>query len=313
MIASFQRISLLVALLLIAGCTNSKLIVSPLYNRLDNTLRSQFTELASFDDAQQDTADRLIGTFHVWHRQSELPAYAELMDAVQMAIRQPESVTQDTLSDWFSDAEALGNRIRSCHPINFAAPLIRTMSDKQVADMQDSILEERAEDRQEYAERPPAERRERRLDRFDTWASRIGVNLNAEQTAMLRAALERQISMRQEYFRSSDVWINSLFRLLGERNAADFDSRFADQLQGLGQWLQRDYPDKWEKNRALWRGVMRELVNSLTPQQSRSAADWIAGMAGTLRSVAADEPSFQVSGREEDGCQVGDGPVAEGV
>lgn len=306
----------LAAALLTTSCTNSKLIISPLYNRLDNTLRSQFTDLGEFDDAQLARADILIGNFHVWHRQNELPAYAGLLDEVRTTAGRsgmPDAVDAATIRRWFGEVETLANRVRRCHPINFSADLIGSMSDDQISAMYRSILKERAEDRAEHGDRSAEERRERRAGRFIKWAGRIGVTLNESQKALLEDTLARQVSLREQYSAASDVWLQGLFALFDERRDDDFEPRLQQHLQGLGQWLQQDYPDQWQKNRALWSDFALEFLNSLTPAQRRAADRWMSKMANTLRAVAADEPSFKATGKAAEGCQSGDERVTEGV
>ena len=306
----------IVSVLLVAGCTNSKFIISPLYNRLDNTLRSQFTDLAEFDEEQLAAADVLIGTFHVWHRQNELTAYAALLDEVRTTIGRSgpsDGVTAKTIQAWFADAQALGDQVRQCHPINFSAELIASMSDSQISDMHRSILAERAEDRAEYGKRSAKERLERRAERFAKWAGRIGVTLNEQQKRLVNTMLEQQISMRKQYGASSDVWLQTLFNLFDERRDSDFKPRLRQHMQGFGTWLQQDYPEQWQRNREVWRSFALQFVESLTSAQRRAADDWMRKMADTLRAIAADKPSFQVSNRPADGCGTEEPAPEEGV
>ena len=70
-----KMLTTITLILLIQSCTNSKLIISPLYNRLDDRMRSKFNEIGDFNDEQTEAFAQRVGTFHVWHRQSEYRMY----------------------------------------------------------------------------------------------------------------------------------------------------------------------------------------------------------------------------------------------
>ena len=71
---------------LLSSCTNSKLLISPIYNRLDDQMRGEFHKLAKWTDDQEAHFESRVGTYHVWHRQNELPKYANLLKKIQASI-----------------------------------------------------------------------------------------------------------------------------------------------------------------------------------------------------------------------------------
>jgi hypothetical protein len=103
-------------LLLVQGCTNSKFVIGPPYNRLDDKMRDEFNKFGAFNKQQIASSEARLGTFHVWHRQSELPHYAELLRAIAGSIGDADR-GDDELQRWFDTAELHSRSVRECHPI----------------------------------------------------------------------------------------------------------------------------------------------------------------------------------------------------
>ena len=298
-------LALALAALALGACTNSKLIVGPLYNRLDDRVRAQFEELGDFDERQTALFDAAVGTAHVWHRRSELPAYARLLGEIAASVAEPGRTTVDDVTRWARTIEAHAIAARECHPVNFSTGIMRTLTDAQVDGIERHLAEERAEYRERHASRTPEERVARRLRNLRKWAGRIGLDFTAEQNALLRGTLAGQTSLRREYRALSDRWNEELFRLARDRTAPDFDARMRAHLADFWTLLEREHPEPWRRNRELWRDAAYRFVASMTPEQREVTSAWLAKMGETLAAVARDEPSFDVGDDPSVGCLVG--------
>lgn len=305
----------LVLSLALGACTNSKLVVGPLYNRLDDRMREAFEELGDFDERQKALFEAAVGTAHVWHRQSELPAYARLLGDIAASIAEPGATSRDDVTRWARTIEAHSVAARECHPVNFSFELMKSLTDEEIDFIEQHFARERKENRERYFSRTPEERVERRLKNMRKWAGRIGVELTAGQGAMLRSALGRQISLRREYYLLSDRWNATLFRIAREQEAPDYDERMAAHLGELWTLLEKAHPEEWQANRELWRDTALRFVESMTPEQRRAASGWIGGLGDTLDTISRYEPSFEVGDDPSVGCLVetaaGDTAVGE--
>ena len=143
----FARLLFQLALLtLLASCTNSKLLVGPLYNKLDDKIRSEFKKLGDFNDEQTVAFEQAVGTFHVWHRQSELPQYAALLQEIASSITVPERTTEADVERWIQTAEGFTRNARECYPVNFMTGTIRTLTDEQIDDHPETFHERAAQE-----------------------------------------------------------------------------------------------------------------------------------------------------------------------
>ena len=307
------RTLLLASTLALGACTNSKLVIGPLYNRLDDRMRDEFEKLGEFDERQTELFEAALGTGHVWHRQSELPRYARILDDIASSIARPGATRPADVTRWAREIEARSVAARECHPVNFSLPLMKSLSDEQVDFIERRFASERKENRERYLERTVEERREYRQKNIEKWAARIGLDFTAEQRAMLRTALTRQVSLREQYWALSDAWKEKLFRLAREQDAPDYDSRMSAHLGQLWTLLESAHPDEWQRNRELWRDFAIRFVTSMTPEQRQAGSAWLAKMAETLESISRDEPSFVPGDDPATGCLVGTAPPGKSL
>jgi len=293
------------ALLLVAilvGCTNSKLIIGPFYNRLDDQMRKEFVQLADWNREQLADFEQSIGTFHVWHRQNELPQYAQMLTAVAESIRTPGSTSAEDIANWSANAEGFTKAFRQCHPINFLFPLMKSMTDAQIDGVREQWEERRKNNRERYFNRTADERLERRGKNVIKWAGRIGITMTERQVAELRSTMAKQISLRQQYYKLSDAWNDEFYAIAKSQEAPDYDTRMRTHLGKLWQLLESEHPEQWQQNRDLWRDYALRFVNSLTNNQRISASAWLSKMGRTLKLIAADKPSFTIGDNPNVGC-----------
>ncbi|MFK8082567.1 MAG: DUF6279 family lipoprotein [Granulosicoccus sp.] len=291
---------------MVSACTNSKLIIAPLYNRLDDRMRDQFNELADFSDEQTAAFEASLGTFHVWHRQSELPQYAAFIKTLAASVK-TQNTTADDIQQWMDTVELHSRKARDCHPVNFSIDLMKSLTEEQLASIEQNYNEERQEDIERYESRTAEERVERRLRNISKWAGRIDVDLTPTQRAMLLSAFKQQISLRKEYFSLSEKWYRELFELVRANDNPDFDEDMRAHLAAQWRQLESEYPEQWQANSELWKNTGLRFVQSLTTEQRTTINQWLTRFSATLDAIAKDKPSFQVVNDPSVGCLVNPG------
>lgn len=289
--------------LLLQGCTNSKLVIGPLYNRLDDRIRNQFDKLGDFTDQQTAAFEATLGTFHVWHRQSELPQYAELLKTVAGSIAEGDT-NQDDVQRWFATAENHSLLVRQCHPINYLFELMKSLSDDELNLIEKRFKREQLKNRVKYANTTSQERVERRLRNMTKWAGRIGLEFTPTQRAMLLGTLKNQTSMRKEYYALSREWNRRFFSLARAQSNPDYARDMGKHLDELWHLLERAYPSQWQANRDLWKETSLRFAQSMTDEQRDTTSRWLDKMGSTLAQIARDEPSFKVVNDPALGCLV---------
>ncbi|ASJ75393.1 DUF6279 family lipoprotein [Granulosicoccus antarcticus] len=297
-------ISALALLLMLASCTNSKLLVTPFYNKLDDKILAEFNKLADFNKAQSAVFEQAVGTFHVWHRQSELPQYAQLLQDIARTITEPEATTDKAVTQWVNTAETLSRSVRECYPINFMAGTAKTLTDKQINSIESYIQNEQREDRQRHESLSAEERMDRRVKNADKWADRIDLKLTQQQRDALRDSFSRQISLRKQYLDLLETWNQQLFAIARNQQDKNYEAKIQAHIAKRWTLLETNHADESRSNRQLFRETVQEFVHSLDAQQRRSVSRWVGKMGSTLQAVSQDKPSFRPGKDASVGCLV---------
>ncbi len=287
----------LFALTVLVSCGNSKFILGPLYNRLDDQMRKEFNKLGDFDASQKREFEQRLQTFHLWHRRMELPRYADLLDEISVAIASKRPKTLSEIKNWTAESEDFSVSVRSCHPVNFSYDLMRTLSDDQVNFIERRFAREQRKNQERYKKRTPEERQDRRYNFVIKWTGRIGLNFTANQKVLLREKLEEQISLRKEYWGLSNAWNREFFAIAREQNSPQYAQRMEMQLGKLWTLLERNKNEEWQFNRDLWAGFLVEFANTMNNNQRRWAETWLPKLARTLRDMSDDSVKFEADGK----------------
>lgn len=297
---------LLPLLALLSACTNSKLIIGPLYNQLDNQMRKEFNKLGDFNDTQTQAFETAVGTFHVWHRQSEMPQYAALIKEIVASVSTAGRSQAADVKTWMENAELFSRSARECHPVNFSFDLMKSLTDKQITFIEERFKRERTKNREKYNARTPEQRIERRLNRMGKWAGRIDLEISANQRSLLRQTLVQQTSLRKEYYQLSDEWNLQLFKLARNQESDNYDAEMSAHLAKLWSLLETEHPEQWRKNRELWQETAFKFMQSLSADQRSSVTQWLSKMGDTILAISNDTPSFKVTNDTSVGCLVDD-------
>lgn len=293
------------SVILVASCTNSKLVISPIYNRLDDQMRGEFHKLAKWTGDQESHFELRVGTYHVWHRQNELPKYANLLKTVQASIKERGVTSRADVKGWINDVEKYSANARVCHPVNFSYDLMRTLSDKQVNFIERRFASERKKNFSKYSKQTPEQRRKERVDNVVTWAGRIGFEFTKTQERMLDDTLAEQISLRRQYYGLVDIWAKELFTIARNQEASNYEQQMHTQVNKLWTMMETGYEQEWQSNRELWQNFGYEFVQTLNYDQRKHASRWLKKMGKTIASISNDKPSFKSQNNPKHGCLPG--------
>lgn len=293
---------LMLSVVTLAGCTNSKLIISPLYNRLDNQIRSEFNKLADFNDEQNAAFEAAVGTFHVWHRQSEMPQYAALLQEISESIAEPDKTQPQDVKRWAATIETFSRSLRECHPVNYLSDITKSLTDEQISFIERRFKNERRMNRERYESRTLIERQDFRFKKWEKWAGRIGLEFTDSQREALRTSLSQQISLRRHYYRLSDQWNRELFILVRDQDAENYAVTMRAHFGKLWSMLESEYPKLWRQNRQLWQDTSYRLIHSMTSTQRKSTSQWLSKMSKTVQAISKIEPSFSIGSDPAIGC-----------
>ena len=275
----------LVALLAAAlgGCG-----IGLVYPRLD-TLGTWYVEgLVSLDDTQSTELERMLEARLDWHRDSELVRYATFLrgmsDSVQRrtdagtwreAARQAEVFWRDLGAGLAPVAVALGP----------------TLTDEQVDELLRSLAEQDDEEWEEYADRTPEQRIERRQKSWRRGIERYTGRLDASQRALVNARAAASGSAIPEWREYRRAWREELAATLRVRgDAAQFEPRITRLFAHPDDWWTPGYRAALERRRGDLIDLLVELDATLSARQRAAAGREFTSLAAELEALSKQAP-----------------------
>ena len=275
----------LVALLAAAlgGCG-----IGLVYPRLD-TLGTWYVEgLVSLDDTQSTELERMLEARLDWHRDSELVRYATFLrgmsDSVQRrtdagtwreAARQAEVFWRDLGAGLAPVAVALGP----------------TLTDEQVDELLRSLAEQDDEEWEEYADRTPEQRIERRQKSWRRGIERYTGRLDASQRALVDARAAASGSAIPEWLEYRRAWREELAATLRVRgDAAQFEPRITRLFAHPDDWWTPGYRAALERRRGDLIDLLVELDATLSARQRAAAGREFTSLAAELEALSKQAP-----------------------
>ena len=299
--------AIIIGIIVILGaCTNSKLLLTPLYNQLDNQLDRTLLSLVDLDKQQKQELTQLTDTFHAWHRQSELPRYSTFLASLANKLNdKPNTASIELPEQLILTVRELREAVFTCHPINYAADLLKSLSNTQIDQFQAAYLERQQERRDDIRQLNEAQRIKKATKNAKKWIARANLTLNAEQSAVLREAISKQMRPDTAFVEDLDKWSEHFFKLLRQHNPIDnFEEQYALAIQQRWQLFESANPEVVQKNRSLWLNYTKELVASLTPKQRSRFSKWLRKMASTLADISEQTPQYKPTDSNK-GCLAG--------
>lgn len=254
-----------------------------LYNRLDSFSYWYLSNLVALDDTQSDALRSSMRDFFAWHRESELPRYADFAEL--LAADSEQTLTRERIDEARRDLERYWRDV-----VQRAAPdgarWLASLTPRQRDELFASLAEKDDETREKFCDRDPAKVRKRRERSFissvESWTGR----LDDSQRALIRDGVGR-------FADSSCVWAENriLFRQTF-RNLVDdeaggpaFESRVAAFLSRPEEGWDPEYRRQFDANRDTAIGLLAELDRTLTAKQREKRARKLRELARDLRAI----------------------------
>lgn len=289
-------------LLGIGACTNSKLVIGTLYDRLDDQIRGEFNKLGKFTDEQKSEFELRLQTFHYWHRRQELPKYANLLRSIANSVETKNATTESDIKLWFDSIEQYADAGQACYPVHYSLDLVKQLRNDQVDFIERRFNSERRKNRARYNSETREERMQTRLENIDKWSSRVGFELTNRQKRMMLSTMRSTKSLHKQYYEVSERWNRRTFAVVRMRHTPAFNIEMKTQLDGMFRQMETHYPKELAGNRDIWRQFAFEFVGSMTNNQRVWARAWLKKLAKNLDKISAKKVNFQPHDNAALGC-----------
>lgn len=245
--------------LLIAGCSATRL----LYNQLDWLVVWYLNDYFSLSDEQRDDLRDTVERHLAWHRQSQLPKYAEFCRELDRQWAQGASIElieqryEELIEYWDALFE---------HAMPDIADFLLALTDEQIDEFVERVEENNQEMLEEYSGETFEERLKNRQKAIIKTTERLVGRLNDNQKGVIRQYVMSLHDNSEEWVEGRRVWQTRFTELLRER-PADFADRLSRLMIDPNQFDNVDYRAKVEENKQLIFDMYEVLLSSLTDKQ----------------------------------------------
>lgn len=244
-----------------------------------------------FSDAQSVLVKNELVQMHAWHRQTQLPAYIDLLQKVQQKL--PQDITSSQACEVFADV-----RQKALTMTDYAEPtavnLAKIFTQKQLDAMQRKFAKGNATWREDYLEGNAKDIFEKRQQRAIKRSEMLYGSISDKQRSLIAQQIEKS------HFKPA-------------QNYAERQRRQRDIVQTLGKVMASPQPPEATRNdlRGLlarstaspdmaYRGYIEqvtqescasfaELHNSTTPEQRKKAVEVLAGYEQDFKTLVGQK------------------------
>ena len=278
-------ISLLALGLILQGCS----AVKTAYNQAPTLAYLYLDDYIDFTDVQSAQVKAELVKFQAWHRQTQLPAYVDLLQKMQQ--KMPQDITTAQACEVFADV-----RQKALAMTDYATPATVTvaaaMTQKQLDAMQRKFAKGNTKWREDYLDGSAKDIAEKRQKSAIKRSDMLYGSVTDKQRSLIALQIERsQFKPVQSYAerqrRQKDI-VQTLAKVVS--TPQDFDSTSKDIRALLARSVASPdmaYRSYLEQVTQEGCASFAELHNTTTPEQRKKAVEVLAGYEQDFRTLAS--------------------------
>ncbi len=269
---------------LIAACS----LVKTGYNNTPALTVWWLDDYLSFTLEQQATLKRSLQKLHQWHRQTQLPAYIDLLKSAQLSLARAEISTDEVCAN----LETIKAKVQTLQfeSIPIIIELAPTLSDKQLQHFQRKLAERTQKWKKEWWQENKAEQLNARLEKAEDFSEDMYGDLSDAQLTQLKQSLEQaniqpEITYKEILRRDQNTYetLNTLRdnNLSAEEKQLLLKAGFA-RLQNSPDAAYQTHADAMTKHTCQ---TMANLHGSTTEKQKLHVKNWLAGYMNVMTEL----------------------------
>jgi hypothetical protein len=281
---NYKALRVLLAVLIISisasGCT-----VKLAYNFLDWGLYWELKDYVKFNQDQRLLVKDEISQLIEWHRNAELPKYADQLEKLSIGLQ--SGMTVEQLEATYDNLRDSWRRI-VIKTLPAAVVIISNLNDQQINDFFEMLIEKEGDDAKDIERGANAQTvKEREAYVSEKLVDAIG-QLNEEQKALI-AQWARSIESTKELSLAQAIqWRTRMQVVIAERNdAQQLEKNLMVLLANPDQLRPASYRSVIEKNKRRVMQLLFDLNETLTNQQRSKLVKKLEGFMEDFRDLSA--------------------------
>jgi hypothetical protein len=263
-----------------SGCT-----VKLAYNFLDWGLYWELKDYVKFNQDQRLLVKDEISQLIEWHRNAELPKYADQLEKLSIGLQ--SGMTVEQLEATYDNLRDSWRRI-VIKTLPAAVVIISNLNDQQINDFFEMLIEKEGDDAKDIERGANAQTvKEREAYVSEKLVDAIG-QLNEEQKALI-AQWARSIESTKELSLAQAIqWRTRMQVVIAERNdAQQLEKNLMVLLANPDQLRPASYRSVIEKNKRRVMQLLFDLNETLTNQQRSKLVKKLEGFIEDFRDLSA--------------------------
>ncbi|WP_299598776.1 DUF6279 family lipoprotein [uncultured Microbulbifer sp.] len=269
--------TLALIILLVGGCSSVRLA----YGHLDWWMDRNINKYLDLDGAQEDLLQLRVDEFHRWHRQTQLPRYADYLELLAADVDSPDAnpeklkqIEEQVDTFWHSSVVMLSDLL---------LPIVIKLDERQIDQLEENIREEREESLKKWEKS-----KRKREKEFRKQAERWLGDLTPEQDAMIDHQVDTTTFDPKHRDAQRQLWAKEFINTL--RNKPDGYQKTLREMLINPQSLWSDsYRQMQDQLRAQARALASDILTSATPEQRTHLKASLLEYAADFRILAAQE------------------------
>ena len=282
-ISPFKKILLAVlCVALLSSCTTKVA-----YHFLDFGIAWYLGKYVSLDNQQKEYVKTTLDEFHQWHRQTQLPQYANFLQAFQDSLQ--HEISGDMLHAETDKAQVLLDQSIS-YLFPHGVKVISTFSDEQEKEILKNFEKEREK---YYKKRIDVDREEvikARIKELKDFISPYIGRMSKEQKQWTEDWAQSLVPFEELTYAQQELWAQQLQEVLDKRNDEVYLRKHMEQLfaSNTDQWPQ-ETQQVYSENQRITYDFMANLINSLNPEQRQKMNRKLSNLIQDLRELAGSK------------------------
>ncbi|MEX2961162.1 DUF6279 family lipoprotein [Microbulbifer sp. TYP-18] len=252
------------------------------YNQLDHWIGWQLDDYVDLSRDQKENLKTTLARFHHWHRQTQLPHYAEYLTQLAIGL-EADNTQQISLPAVETKALEFWRQTwdRLCDDL---LPLIASLNDDQI----EQLDRELGRQREKWLKRwrkPPEEMVLYRDRQVRKQSKRWLGPLNHGQEASI--AIWAEVSYEPlHHYRQRQLWQNRFVELLRDKPKG-YQQQLRAMMMNPAQLWPQEYRLRQEQRRISTRRLAEAILADTSPRQRRYLADKLRDYAEDFRALSA--------------------------
>lgn len=274
-------IAIVITLLVVSGCSTQFG-----YRFADTFIEYQLGKFVELEDPLAEDVSASIDELHIWHAQTQMPAYAEflmeLMDAIEAD--RIDAAQLNLYADKAYDFWRVLRQQVEPYAQEYLPRMTVAQRQQLIKNLRENLEQEREEDLNIDPRERQRERFQRTIERAEEWLGR----LEPEQLRLLHRWIAQRERNDDLWFAYQLAWLDAFEQALSDVKAPNFTASVHQLITNPEQWRSDELQQSSDYSRALTIEFFVEMYATLSTEQKRRIRNKLADYHELVTDIHQD-------------------------